>query len=64
MSKVDEKSNSLVAEIYRDHYGDEFGILCLGQESLKHNAITGSNLSNVWKFQVYDSTISTDTSER
>ena len=43
IDKFDEKINSILIELQRDHNGDEYGLLYLCQEASNYNSITGSS---------------------
>ena len=51
----------MLAELIREHDGDEYEMLYLSQDSSKHSTITGSNLSNIGTIGAYDNSIATDT---
>lgn len=61
--RFDEKVNSILVELQRDHDGDEFGLLHSGQDTNKHNALTGSSLSKIGKHKAYDSSVDSSGTE-
>ena len=63
IDKFDEKINSILVELQRDHDRDEYGLLYLGQEASNYNSITGSSLTKIGKIEAYDSTIDSSGTE-
>lgn len=64
IDRFDEKINSILVEIPRDHDGDEFGMLYLSQDPSEHGAITGgSALSKIGPLAAYDSAIDASASD-
>jgi len=57
ITKFDETVNAILVEIPRDHDGDEFGMLYIGQDPLEYNSITRSSLSKIGKLPTYDTNI-------
>ena len=63
IDRFDEKINSILVELQRDHDGDEFGLSYLGQDAGKCNTLTGSSFSKIGKLAAYDSRIDSSGTE-
>ena len=64
IDRFDDKVNSILVEITRDHDGDEYGILYLSQDLSKYNSITGGSiLSKIRALAAYDTSIDSITSD-
>ena len=63
IDRFNEKVNSMLVELPRDHDGDEHGLLYLSQDASKHNAIAGSRLSKIGTLDAYNSSIDPQASE-
>jgi len=57
ITKFDEMVNTILVKIPRDHDGDEFGMLYIGQDPSEYNSIIGSSLSKIGKLPAYDTNI-------
>jgi len=56
-TKFDETVSAILVEIPRDHDGDEFRMLYIGQDPLEYNSITRSSLHKIGKLPAYDTNI-------
>ena len=64
IDRFDEKINSILVEIPRDHDGDEYGMLYLSQDPSEYSTITeGSTLTKIGPLAAYDSTIDASASD-
>ena len=64
IDKFDEKINTILVEIPRDHDGDEYGMLYLSQDPNEYSTITsGSTLEKIGKITAYDDSIDSSSSE-
>ena len=60
----DEKLNSILVELPRDHDGDEYGMLYLSQDPTEYSALTGgSTLTKIGILAAYDDSIDASASD-
>ena len=64
INRFDEKINTILVELPREHDEDEYGILYLSQDPNEHSTITGGlTLSKIGKLTAYDDSIDSSASE-
>ena len=60
IQNFDEAVSALLAKIHREDDEDDYGLLCLSQDPLECNTLTGSILSRLINFPAYDTDIDSD----
>ena len=64
IDRFDDKVNSILVEITRDHDGDKYGMLYLSQDPSKYNSIIGgSTLSKIRALAAHNTSIGSATSD-
>ena len=64
IDRFDEKINTILVELPRDHDGDEYGMLYLSQDPNEYSTITGeSTLEKIGKITACDDSIDSSASE-
>ena len=64
IDRFDDKVNSILVEITRDHDGDEYSMLYLSQDPSKYNSIIGrSTLSKIGALTAYNTSLGSVTSD-
>ena len=63
IDRFDEKINSILVELQRDHNRDEYRLLYLSQNLREYNTITYSTLTKIGTLATYNNSISITSSE-